>query len=333
MILDIENLDKSYKRNKQPVLQGVNLSLESGQIAAIIGKSGSGKSTILKAIAGLETIDSGRITLHDRDIVSDSVFIAPEKRNIGYLFQDFALFPHLTVSKNIGFGLSGRANKQERVRELLALMGLEMHHSKYPHELSGGEQQRVALARAMAPKPSLLLLDEPFSNLDAHIKKDIRSFVFSIIRSTGLNCIFVTHDLEDVMEYADTISILHNGIIEQTGSPEEVYKQPASPHVAGFFGEINILNQEMINCFRLVVPEGRICGIRTCDVRCSLHRIKQSLPARIVKRTRMGRFSKLKVEIESGCSLDLELAEGSINGHEEIFISIKDEDVLHFGDA
>ena len=332
MILHIENLHKSYKRNKQPVLQGINLSLENGQVAAIVGKSGSGKSTILKAIAGLETIDSGRIALHGKDISSSNTFISPEKRNIGYLFQDFALFPHLTVAKNIAFGLPRRTNKQKRILELLTLMGLEIHHSKYPHELSGGEQQRVALARALAPNPSLLLLDEPFSSLDNHIRKEVRSFVFSIIRSTGLSCIFVTHDLEDVMEYADTISILHDGAIEQTGSPEEVYRQPASPHVAGFFGQVNILDREMIECFRLAVPAGKICGVRTCDVRCSLHQGKHSRRARVVKRTSIGRYSRLEVEILNGCRLDLELSQDSNYDSEEIYISIHDKDVLHFDD-
>ena len=330
MILQIENLHKSYRRNAQPVLRGIHHTLEAGNVAAIVGKSGSGKSTILKIIAGLETANQGRIILDGVEITSDSSFVAPEKRNIGYLFQDFALFPHLTVAKNIAFGLSGRIKKEDRVREMLALMQLEGHYAKYPHELSGGEQQRVALARAMAPNPSLLLLDEPFSNLDNHIKDDIRSFVFSVIQSAGLSCIFVTHDLEDVMEYAHTISILHEGIIEQSGSPQEVYKQPTSPHVAGFFGEINILDQEMIERFELAVPTGSICGVRTCDVQCSLREIRRSLPARVVQKTRMGRFSKLKVEIQNGCCLDLEIPRNGINGQKEIFVSINDEDVLHF---
>ena len=330
MVLEIKDLHKSYKRNMLPVLQGVNFHLDEGKVAAIVGKSGSGKSTILKAIAGLETIDRGSIALFGNVISSRKVFVPPEKRNIGYLFQDFALFPHLSVAQNIAFGLSRKDRKHQRVQEMLSLTGLEGHYSKYPHELSGGEQQRVALARAMAPNPSLLLLDEPFSNLDTHIKKDIRAFVFSVIRATGLSCIFVTHDLEDVMEYADSISILNNGIIEQTGSPEDVYRQPASPHVAGYFGDINVLDEEMIECFSLKVPAGSQCGVRTCDVQCSLHQLKQGRPARVVQRIRMGQVTKFKVEILDGCSLNLELPDGVINEHNEIYVSINDKDVLYF---
>ena len=330
MILTIENLHKSYARNDRPVINGLDLALESGQIAAVLGKSGSGKSTLLKTIAGLESIQQGKIILNDRVVSGPKTFVPPEKRHVGYLFQDFALFPHLNVAQNVGFGISNRKERPERVKHILELVGMGSHEGKYPHELSGGEQQRVALARAMAPNPTLLLLDEPFSNLDAHVRKSIRTVVFSIIRSLGLSCIFVTHDLEDAQEYADTVSILHKGRIVQCGTPEELYLRPVSAHVAGFFGDINVLDRKMIERFQLPLPEVGSYGVRQVDIKCSLHPEERSIPANVLKHTHMGYHCRLRVEIPQAGYLDVLLPNIELNGHKEVFLTIAEEELLHF---
>ncbi len=213
-----------YKNAKEDTLNGVQITMEQGDVIAILGDSGSGKSTILRLLAGLEIPHKGSITINNQIVVDNRTFMPPEKREIGMVFQDYALFPHMTVEKNVQFGLSKMPKKEkaQKVKEVLELVGLVSYGKRYPHELSGGQQQRVALARALAPMPNLLLLDEPFSNLDAGLKEDIRNQLKTIFKKTGLTSIFVTHDREDALAIADQVILLSHGKVIKSGIPSQV---------------------------------------------------------------------------------------------------------------
>ncbi|MBO8168912.1 MAG: ABC transporter ATP-binding protein [Thermoanaerobacteraceae bacterium] len=224
MYVEIKNLNFKYKASRETTVVDFSLDMEKGETVSIVGESGSGKSTVLRLIAGLEIPLSGVIKVNNKVMVDDSTFIAPEKRDIGMVFQDYALFPHMTVAQNITFGLKRLTNKEkkERLAEVLELVSLEKFKDRYPYELSGGQQQRVALARALAPKPSLLLLDEPFSNLDADLQKKIREQLKHILKCTGITSILVTHDKEDALSIADSVVVLKEGRIVRAGSPAQV---------------------------------------------------------------------------------------------------------------
>ncbi len=212
MYLEIKDLSFKYKGSKEYVIEGFNLSMEKGEIVSLFGESGCGKSTILRLIAGLEKPNAGTIKIEQKTMVNEDSFVLAEKRGVGMVFQDYALFPHMTVNGNIKFGLKNmsKQEKQTRLKEVLELVNLEGYGDRYPYELSGGQQQRVAIARALAPKPSLLLLDEPFSNLDRDLQHKIRKELKSIIQKAGITSIFVTHDREDSKVVADRIVILKN---------------------------------------------------------------------------------------------------------------------------
>ncbi|HLS19619.1 MAG TPA: ATP-binding cassette domain-containing protein, partial [Paracoccaceae bacterium] len=218
-------------------LRDIDLDVQKGEFVCFLGPSGCGKTTLLRAIAGLDPQQRGSIHQYGRDISSLPV----SQRDFGIVFQSYALFPNLTVERNVGYGLlrSGlsRDARQGRIRELLEMVGLEAHATKYPAQLSGGQQQRVALARALAPSPSLLLLDEPLSALDAQVRLHLRDQLRELQRTLGVTTIMVTHDQDEAMSVADTIVVMNQGRIEQTGTPEEVFAQPASPFVAGFLGD------------------------------------------------------------------------------------------------
>lgn len=213
MYIQIKDLCFGYKNAKELTINHFNLDMEQGEIISILGESGSGKSTVLRLLCGLETPTRGSISIGDRVVTDDRTFVLPEKRGIGMVFQDYALFPHMTVAENIQFGLKGERKKERkrRVSEVLELVNMTNYSKRYPHELSGGQQQRVALARSLAPAPSLLLLDEPFSNLDADLQIKIRSELKEIIKKTGTTSIFVTHDREDARAIADRIITMRDG--------------------------------------------------------------------------------------------------------------------------
>lgn len=214
-MLKIEHLYFKYKNSKENNIENFNLQINKGEIISILGESGSGKSTVLRIISGLEYAYKGKIEIADQVVYDEKVFVEPEKRGVGMVFQDYALFPHMTVAKNIMFGLKYMRKEESvaRMSEMLRLVNLEQHKDKYPYELSGGEQQRIALARAIAPKPSVLLLDEPFSNLDAHLQNKIRTELKEIIQKADITSIFVTHDIEDARELADRVVFLEKGKI------------------------------------------------------------------------------------------------------------------------
>ncbi len=220
------------------VVNGVSFGLESGTIACLLGPSGCGKTTLLLGIAGFESLTAGEIRLRDRVVGQAGFSLAPEKRRIGMVFQDYALFPHLTVARNIAFGLDRKASgSARRVEELLETVGLAGQGAKYPHELSGGQQQRVALARALAPRPDLVLLDEPFSNLDVILRERLSLEVRDILRREGATAIMVTHDQNEAFAIADEIGVMHDGQIQQWDTPYNLYHRPANRFVADFIGQ------------------------------------------------------------------------------------------------
>ncbi len=243
-ILQIRTLSKRYSRKDAYAVRKFSMEVEQGELLALIGESGSGKTTLLRLIAGFEQPEEGEICINGHCVVNEKTYVVPEKRNVGMVFQDYALFPHLTIADNIGFGIRKLPGKKktERVTEVLKLVGLNGYESRYPHQLSGGQQQRIALARALAPKPSLILLDEPFSNLDGVLKEQVREDIRRIIKATDTTAIFVTHDTKDALSTADRIAILKEGKIQQLGTPEEVYNFPKSIYVANFFGKVNVIN-------------------------------------------------------------------------------------------
>ena len=216
------------------------IAVSPGEILALLGPSGCGKTTFLRLVAGFERGDAGRIDLAGKTVAGDGLFVLPERRRVGFVFQDYALFPHLTVAENVGFGVD-RREREGRVARTLALVGLEGLGDRYPNELSGGQQQRVALARALAPEPAIVLLDEPFSNLDADLRERVRSEVRAILRMAGASTVFVTHDQEEAFDIADRIAVMDRGRIEQLGRPEEIYHTPATRFVADFVGDADFL--------------------------------------------------------------------------------------------
>jgi len=235
--LDIEKLDVSYGDNQ--VLRQISFSLQPGNIGCILGPSGCGKTTVLRAIAGFEPVLGGRILINQVEVSSSYFCVAPEKRDIGMIFQDFALFPHLSVADNIGFGLKSWSSGQQqtRVREMLAITGMLAYGQAYPHQLSGGQQQRVALARAMAPRPGLLLMDEPFSGMDIDLRKQLAREVRNILKQENITAILVTHDQHEAFAIADNICVMDEGRIQQQDTGYNLYHQPANRFVANFIGQ------------------------------------------------------------------------------------------------
>ncbi|MEX1004783.1 MAG: ABC transporter ATP-binding protein [Acidimicrobiia bacterium] len=222
-------------------LAGVDLEVPTGALLTLLGPSGSGKTTALRLIAGFDRPDAGTIEVDGRQVVGPSLFVPAEKRRVGMVFQDYALFPHLTVGRNVGYGAPKR-RRAARVPEVLELVGLTGKAERLPHELSGGEQQRVALARALAPDPEVILLDEPFSNLDAALRAKVRNEVAEILRRSGTTAIFVTHDQEEALSMSDIVAVMTDGRVVQTGTPSELYLHPTDSWVGSFLGDADFLN-------------------------------------------------------------------------------------------
>ncbi|MFQ5597924.1 MAG: ABC transporter ATP-binding protein [Nitrospiria bacterium] len=242
-VIELVKVSKIYPGSHQPAVSHVSFQVDRGDVLAVLGPSGSGKTTILRLIAGFEHPDDGSIFLNEQDVCRTGHCLPPEKRGIGMVFQDYALFPHLTVSENVSFGLRrlGRSERHKKVEGILEMVGLSAFGGKYPHELSGGQQQRTALARALAPDPIVILMDEPFSNLDPDMRMKMRQDVSSILRTSGCSAVLVTHDHEEAFAMADKIALLNNGRLEQHGSPEAVYHTPVTPFVADFVGQADFI--------------------------------------------------------------------------------------------
>ncbi|MEM8830093.1 MAG: ABC transporter ATP-binding protein [Cyanobacteria bacterium P01_G01_bin.19] len=267
VILQLRNITKTYARqareDKILVLDDVSLALEQGDLLGLLGPSGCGKTTLLRIIAGFESISQGTVEIAGKTVCDNCDFIPAERRNTGMVFQDYALFPHLTVEENIAFGLHNQVKKlkkkmiffkqqsssstKQRVNEVLELVGLSSLSKRYPHQLSGGQQQRISLARALAPQPSLILLDEPLSNLDVQVRHRLRSEIRAILKAAGTSAIFVTHDREEAMAISDKIAVMRRGKIEQVATPEETYLNPQSRFVAEFVTQANFIPAQRSN--------------------------------------------------------------------------------------
>ena len=242
-MIECRNLTKSYGELK--AVSDFNLHLEEHEFLSILGPSGCGKSTLLRLIAGLEVPSKGQVLLEKLEISGKKIILPPESRKFGMIFQDFALFPHLSIEKNIAYGVKGsRREKQKRVEELLKLVSLQHLASKMPHQISGGEQQRIAVARALAPRPRLILMDEPFSNLDYKLRLQLRREIRVILKHEGVATILVTHDQVEAITFSERVLLMNKGKLVQAGTPEEIYQQPQTLWASSFVGEANHLSVE-----------------------------------------------------------------------------------------
>jgi iron(III) transport system ATP-binding protein len=279
--LSSQQIYKSFTKEKK-ALSNINMEVEKGEIVALLGESGSGKTTLLRIIAGFETPDAGTLNLNDTEIT----FLKPEKRNIGMIFQDYALFPHLTVVENIQFGMKhlSKELKYSETNSLLQLLQIDELKKRYPHQISGGQQQRVAIARSIAAKPEMLLLDEPFSNLDKSLKDSVRKEIRNILKKTSTTAIFVTHDIEDAVAVADKIVILKDGIIQQQATYFDLYYTPANIYVASISSILQVIIidgekkylrpeaihlSEQITFYKALVLENRFVGFQY-EIYCSM---------------------------------------------------------------
>ncbi len=258
----LEVVDLAHRYGDKPVLDGVSFALAQGEIGCLLGPSGCGKTTVLRLIAGFEAPASGEILLAGRTVSRPGEIVPPEQRAIGMVFQDYALFPHLTISQNIAFGLKSldREARQRRVHEMLETVGLTGRDKAYPHELSGGQQQRVALARALAPRPRLLLLDEPFSNLDVDLREKLALEVREILKREGITALMVTHDQHEAFAMADSVGVMHQGVIQQWDPPYRLYHEPANRFVADFVGQGVLLPGEVLNDHQVRIELGVLNG-------------------------------------------------------------------------
>lgn len=238
--LRIAGLTKSYGPDTT-VLDGLDLTVPGGSLAAVLGPSGCGKTTLLRIIAGFLRAGAGTVAVGGRVLTGPGAHVPPERRRIGIVPQEGALFPHLSVARNVAFGVPDRAARRRRTEEMLELVGLAGHGGRMPHELSGGQQQRVALARALAPEPALVLLDEPFNALDSALRTGLRADVRAALRALGATALLVTHDQQEALSIADLVAVVHDGRVAQCGSPQDVYTRPANPWLAGFVGDAVLL--------------------------------------------------------------------------------------------
>ena len=267
----LETLSVTRRYGARAVVDNVTLSLAPGEITALLGGSGAGKSTLLRLLAGLEPVDAGEVRLGARILSVPGRTVPPEQRRIGLIFQDFALFPHLTAARNVGFGLKHLPRDQAAatVDRWIGLLGLTERAGAYPHELSGGEQQRVAIARALAPEPAAILMDEPFSGLDPALSGSVREAALAAVRAAGIPALMVTHDPAEALESADQIAILSGGRLLQSGTPEDVYRRPASLASARALGAVNIfLRASLPASWQAALPQpGETIGFRPEGVR------------------------------------------------------------------
>lgn len=271
-LLQLNNVRQAY--GEQVVIRDLSLALQKGNIGCLLGPSGCGKTTALRCIAGFEPVSAGEILLNGVCVSSADIFVPPEQRRIGMVFQDYALFPHLDVAANIGFGLHRltRTERERRVDELLQVVQLASVSGKYPHELSGGQQQRVALARALAPKPELLLLDEPFSNLDVSLRERLSMEVREILKDQGITAILVTHDQAEAFAIADVIGVMQQGEIQQWDTAFNLYHRPVNRFVANFVGQGVFLPGTVINAQQVAIELGILNGEipQHCDDGCKV---------------------------------------------------------------
>jgi sulfate transport system ATP-binding protein len=324
--IEVENLCKRF--GSFQAVDQVSFEALDGKITALLGPSGSGKSTVLRMIAGLERPDGGRITLAGEDQTEASV----QERRVGFVFQHYALFRHMTVRENVAFGLKVRKEGKEatlrRVDQLLELVHLAPFANRYPNNLSGGQRQRVALARALAPRPRVLLLDEPFGSLDARVRQDLRNWLDELHRELGVTSLLVTHDQEEALELANRVVIMHQGRIEQIGPPEEIYNQPATPFVAGFVGAANVLegrihdghlrfgDESLWDVDHIQDGSDAHAYVRPHDVRVLDHQSNGSFRAILERVNNLGWMSKLHLRLPDGQAVVAHVPNEALGAHE-----------------
>ena len=351
MSLKIENIKKSF--GTQPVLKGLSFEVKEGEFFFLLGSSGCGKSTLLRIISGLCDPDEGRIFFDGEDVTT----LPAEKRGVGLVFQNYALWPHMTVYDNIAFGLQVRKLKKDEIAKKVAkvlqdvrLTGLE---KRYPAELSGGQQQRVALARALVVEPKLVLLDEPLSNLDANLRLEMRSELRRIHRELGLTMIYVTHDQKEALSLADRVALLHEGKLEQLGSPTELYKRPQSKFAAGFLGETNFLKGKALKknetFWEIETPWGTSTisqdqavgvesgkalslSVRPEDLRLAGEESDPNFQAKILENNFLGDITQLVLEVNGERLLVETLSSSQLSVGELIKVWPKVEDIMAYGE-
>ena len=301
----------THDYGKVRAVADLTLSVAPGEVVCLLGPSGCGKSTVLRLAAGLEEVQVGQVAIEGAVVGSPGAHVPPESRNVGLVFQDFALFPHLTICNNVGFGIRSTDQDARRARIMAALgdVGLAHAEQSFPHMLSGGEQQRVALARALAPKPKLLLLDEPFSGLDTRLREQVRDVTLEALRKSGTATLMVTHDAEEAMFMADRIAMMREGRIVQEGTPIDLYRRPTSLFVAAFFGEVNRLSGQADGgqvATRLGVVPTRLPSGRRAEVAVRPEALRVDLsggigvPARVVSAHPLGRSTRLVLALDDG---------------------------------
>lgn len=324
-------------------LRGVTLAAEPGEVLCLLGPSGSGKTTLLRIAAGMEAQTAGRVLINDREVAGPAQFVPPEKRSIGLVFQDYALFPHMNILDNVRFGLTAMSRAEQRGEAMIALerVGLADYAQTYPHALSGGQQQRVALARAMAPRPTVLLMDEPFSGLDSRLKDSVRAETLSILRHSRSTAVVVTHDAEEAMRMGDRIALLKEGRVVQVGTAEELYSRPANLFAAGFFSELNVFSCRASGG-RADTPLGAFDAGRVSDgtllsvaVRISGLDVSASpgaVPARLISRRFLGVVEMIELAVPGmEAPLRARVRAGSIApGVRDIWVTPRRGDVLVF---
>lgn len=338
--LSIEQAYAGY--GEQSVVKGVTLDIQQGELVCLLGPSGCGKSSLLRVIAGFHSLTSGNIRLGAKQLDDGKVQLAPEQRNIGMVFQDIALFPHLTVSENIEFGLFEWSSQMAKARseQLLTMIGLKGMDSRYPHELSGGQQQRVALARALAPKPDLLLLDEPFSGLDAALRDELIPEIAGLLKQEQITTLMVSHDQAEAFAFADRVALMNQGELEQISSPEAIYYEPKSRFVAEFIGKGTFIQAQYVNSYQVQslfglsratteiseTPNTKEIFIRPDDIEI----VEQSDVAAQVETKRFrGGQSLLTVRLENGQSVALAChAVKAPNAGDKIYLALKQHQFL-----
>ena len=325
--IKVQGLTKSFGAFR--AVDDVSFEARAGEITALLGPSGSGKSTVLRMIAGLEQPDAGRIWVSDEEHTNKS----PQERRLGFVFQHYALFRHMNVRQNVEFGLkvrkAPRGQARARVDELLDLVGLGLFGDRYPSHLSGGQRQRVALARARAPRPEVLLLDEPFGALDAHVRQELRRWLDGLHRELGVTSLLVTHDQEEALELASGVVVMRRGRVEQAAAPVDIYNQPATPFVAGFVGASNVV-RGTVQQGHLRFGDSAIGGaehvasgadakayIRPHDVLLTRAQGATSFPVTVERRTDLGWLSKLQLRLSDGQAIFAELPDEELDGIDE----------------